>query len=204
MRVNIVKSVKAGFLQETELGKIANIMQSSQKLCDLTQHYRQQLESAAGKAGKNALKEQKITQFPAFTPCAIFYNGRSRQDVIGLTGLCYLDIDHINEEKLLLEAMNMLREDPHVVMASRSLSGKGLHILIRYRVHDVEVLPQRVTMNPDKMQRFYAKVYRHVASTYQQKLELELDSSAGHMEHQYIVSYDPELYYNPNAEALVI
>ena len=204
MRVNILKSIKSSVFQETELDKIASIMQSSQKLCNMTQQYREQLESVVEQADKKALKEQKIKKFPAFTPCASFYDGRTRQDVIGLTGLCFLDIDQISDEKQLLEAMDILRKDPHVVMASRSLSGNGLHILIRYRVHGVEVLLQRVTMTPDKMQRFYAKVYLHIATMYQQKLGQEMDSSSGHMEHLHIISYDPELYYNPNAEALVI
>ena len=72
----------------------------------------------------------KITLFPAFAPCAIFYDGKGRENVVGLTDLCFLDIDHIKEGQIR-EAMKNLNDDPHVVMASRSLSNEGLHILIR-------------------------------------------------------------------------
>lgn len=145
----------------------------------------------------------KTTRFPAFAPCAIFYGGKGREDAIGLTDLCYLDIDHIKEAKQIREAMNILREDPYVVMASRSVSGEGLHILIRYHLKDVEEPLQRTTMTPDEMQEVYAKVHSYFAIKYQQKLGLKPDPQAGHMEHLYIVTYDPELYYNPNAEAMM-
>lgn len=100
--------------------------------------------------------------------------------------------------------MIILRRDPYVVMASRSVSEEGLHILIRYKLKELEKPLQHVTMTPDEMQKVYNKVYCHLAATYLHKLGLESDLEAGHMEHLYIVSYDPELYYNPNAESLMI
>ena len=209
MRVGILKSVKAAKLQETELDRIAYMMQFSQEICTRTQIYRQYLEWNEKWNGKKKnitrkLKEMKATRFPAFAPCALFYDGKSRENVVGLTDLCYLDIDHIKEAKQIGEAMNMLREDPHVVMASRSLSNEGLHILIRYKLKDMEEPLKRVTMTPDEMQEVYAKVHSYFAIKYQQKLGLMPDPQAGHMEHLYIVSYDPELYYNPNAETMML
>lgn len=35
-------------------------------------------------------------------------------------------------------------------------------------------------------------------------LQLKIDRNAGHIEHLYVVSYDAELYYNPDAEPVVI
>ena len=207
MRVGIFKSVKAAKLQETELDRIVYMMQFSQEICTRTQIYRQYLEWHEKKSGKKTikrkLKEMKATRFPAFAPCVIFYGGKSREDVVGLTDLCYLDIDHIKEAKQIREAMNILRNDPYVVMVSRSLSNEGLHILIRYKLKDMEEPPRRMTMDPDEMQEVYAKVHSYFAIKYRQKLELKPDPQAGHMEHLYIVSYDPELYYNPNAEPMM-
>lgn len=207
MRVGIFKSVKAAKLQETELDRIVYMMQFSQEICTRTQKYRLYLEWHEKNKGKKSitrkLKEMKITRFPAFVPCAVFYDGKSREDVVGLTDLCYLDIDQIKEPKQIREAMDKLRNDPYVVMASRSLSNEGIHFLIRYNLKDMEGTPQRVTMTPDEMQDVYAKIYSFFAIKYQQKLELMADPQAGHMEHLYIVSYDPELYYNPNAETMM-
>lgn len=199
--------MKAAKLQETELDRIAYMMQFNQEVCNRTHIYRQYLECDEKKKGKKnitrKLKEMKITLFPAFAPCAIFYDGKGRENVVGLTDLCFLDIDHIKEGQIR-EAMKNLNDDPHVVMASRSLSNEGLHILIRYKLKDMEKPPQRVTMTTDEMQDVYAKVHSYFTIKYHQKLGLMPDPHTGHMEHLYIVSYDQELYYNPNAETMLI
>jgi len=146
----------------------------------------------------------KINKFTAFAPCALFYGGKSRNHVLGLTDFCYLDFDNVKEEKLLIDAMNILRNDRSVLLASRSVSNEGLHILIRYNLKDMELPPQRNSMTPDEMQELYGEVYDYFAAKYLQKLGLLPDYQAGHMERLYIVSYDPDLYYNPGAERLTI
>ena len=97
----------------------------------------------------------KISKFPAFAPCALFYGGKSRDHVIGLTDLCYLDFDRVEEEKRLIDAMSILRNDSNVVMASRSVSNEGLHILIRYKLKGMELPPQINSMTPKRMQVLY-------------------------------------------------
>ncbi|MBR1667134.1 MAG: hypothetical protein IJ693_02520 [Bacteroidaceae bacterium] len=200
MRVSIFYNAVATKPQETELDKIAYMMSFSQELSQRTRIYRDYL----GWDKRDKAKKMKITRFPAFCPCAILYGGKARQDVMGLTDLCFLDIDHIDDIKKLREAMSVLQGDKHVVMASRSLSDDGLHILIRYQLKDMEAPPQRTKMSAAKMQKLYRKVYDHLAARYKQKLGVSMDMSAGHMEHLFIVSYDPELYYNSNAEPLTI
>ncbi|MBR5698262.1 MAG: hypothetical protein IKX44_06530 [Prevotella sp.] len=200
MRVNIFESVKAPWPQETELDKIVHMMEFSQELCNRTQVYRKNLTWGPKKKVKNL----KITRFPAFTPNAILYEGKTRQHVLGLTDLCFLDLDHIDDKKKIEKAINVLRNDSHVVLASRSVSGQGVHILIRYQLKDMEAPPQRGTMTADEMQNMFGEVYDYLAAKYLLKLGLEADMEAAHMEHMYIVSYDPNLYYNPHAEPLQI
>ena len=200
MRVTIFKSVKASWPQETELDDIVRIMMSSPKICAWTQACRQYF----AKGDKMGAENIKISCFPAFAPCVNFYEGKARSNVIGLTDLCYLDIDHIENESLIIEALDILRNDANVVMASRSVSGRGLHILVRYQLKGMEAPPQRTEMTPTKMQEVYGEVFDYLAMKYQLKLGLEPDYHARDMGHVYIVSYDPDLYYNPNAETLVV
>lgn len=200
MRVNIFKNVMASWPQETELDKIVNMMQFSREIHLRTQLYRQ-FKANGDQLGA---EQMKITKFPAFAPCAIFCDGKSRDDVIGLTDICYLDFDDVKDGNLLVEAMNILRNDANVLMASKSVSGEGLHILVRYKLKEIEMPPQRITMTPVKMQDLYSDVYDYLAAKYLQKLSLMPDYHAGHMERVYIVSYDPDLYYNPQAETLTI
>lgn len=200
MRVSIFYNVVTGKPQETELDKIAYMMSFSQELSNRTQVYRDYLRWGR----KEKAKKIKITRFPAFCPSSILYDGKGRQNVMGLTDLCFLDIDHIEQEKKIEETLVILRNDRHVVLASRSVSGKGLHILIRYQLKDMEMPPGRTTMTPDKMQELYGKVYDYFAAKCQQKLGLTPDNNARHIERLYIVSYDSGLYYNPNAETQII
>ena len=200
MRVNIFKSITSSWPQEKELVKIVYSMMCNQDVYLKTHLYRSYLASG----NKNATEQMKKTKFAAFTPCAIFSEGKERKNVEGLTDLCYLDFDNIKDEKRLLDAMNILCNDRNVLMASRSVSNEGLHVLIPYKLKDMELPPLRVAMTPDEMEDVYANVYNYLADRYLQKLGLMPDYQAGHMEHMYIISYDPELYYNPNAESLII
>ena len=200
MRVNIFKKVKATWGQDTELDKIVSMMQTSEEIRLRTLLYRK-IRSSGDKAGTEYMK---ISKFPAFAPCALFYGGKSREHVLGLTDLCYLDFDNVKEERLLIDAMNILRNDRSVLLASRSVSNEGLHILIRYKLKDMELPPQRNSTTPDEMQELYGEVYDYFAAKYMQKLGLMPDHQAGHMERLYIVSYDPDLYYNRDAETLTI
>ena len=199
MRVSIFKNVVAAKPQETELDKIAYMMEFSQELCNRTQGYRQDLAWGHKKKALNL----KITHFPAFAPCAIFFEGKSRQHVVGLTDLCFLDYDHIGKTKIE-EVIKALRDDKNVVLASRSISGEGIHIIIRYKLKDMEIPPQRTTMSAKKMQDLYEKVYDHLAVIYLMRHGLEADMGAAHMEHMFIASYDPYLYYNPEAEPMIL
>ena len=200
MRVNIFKRVKASWGQNVELDQIVNSMQTNQEIRLRTILYRK-LRECGDEMGADYIKTIK---FPAFAPCASFYGGKRKNNVLGLTDLCYLDFDNVKDEKRLIDAMNILRIDRYVLMASRSVSNEGLHILVRYKLKDMEMPPQRTMMTPKEMQNLYGEVYDYFAEKYLRKLGLMPDYNAGHMDRLYIVSYDPELYYNPDAEMLTI
>lgn len=200
MQVTIFENIKNPRPFITDLDKIAEMMKHSPKLCNRTIDYRETL--AAGY--KDIAKEKKIRRFPAFSPCADFIDGIARKHVVGLTGLCYLDFDHVDNLHLIDVAMNKLRNDLHVVMASKSVSGNGLHILIRYKIVDLHTPVIRARMRPSTMQKWYKKAYDIIAVEYEQIVGFKADKQAGHIEHLYIVSYAPDLYYNPDAEPRLV
>ena len=200
MCVNYYKNLTASWPQRKELVRIVYSMMCSEEVVLSTRLYRNFMASDS----KDAAELTKRTKFAAFAPCAIFSEGKARENVKGLTDLCYLDFDNIKEEKRLIDAMNILRNDKNVLLASRSVSNEGLHVLIPYKLKDMELPPERKSMTPDEMQELYANVYNYLADKYMKKLGLMPDYNAGHMEHLYIVSYDSELYYNPNSESMII
>lgn len=200
MLVPVFQNIRASWGQDAELDDMVQLMRSDPRVCIWTNIYRQYL-AIGDSMGAGQIK---ITAFQAFAPCARFYGGKGREKVLGLTDLCYLDIDNVEEVNLLDEAMDILRKDPNVVLASRSVSNEGLHIMVRYQLEGMGLPPDRDSMTPKELQDVYGKVYDYLAADYQIKLGLESDQFARHMERLYIVSYDPNLYYNPQAENLII
>lgn len=94
MRVSIFKNVKwATEPAGTELDKIVFMMQFSQELCVRTEKYRQYLTWGR----KKRAEEMKVSLFPAFIPGAMMYGGKAKKNVVGMTDLCFLDIDHIKK-----------------------------------------------------------------------------------------------------------
>lgn len=138
---------------------------------------------------------------PAFAPAAILDSGKSKEDVIDLTGLCFLDIDHISEEDTKKTVM-ILSKDPFTRLASISVSGKGVHLLVRYTV-DFGYYDYPFISSPEKLRKLYKGVFIQLAKHYTQKLGLQVDMSGENAERLCIVSHDPKVYYNAESSAYV-
>ncbi len=200
MEVNVFKCIKAATPQVSELDEIVYAMQHSEKLFILTKEYRKCLASGQ----KKEARRYKTERFPVFMPCASVYDGKTRNDVLWLTDLCYLDIDHIEEKQKVTEALEILRNDLHVVLANKSVSGEGLHILVRYKIKNRVPDSTRTKMSASAMQKWYKKVFMIVSQRYDQLLGMATDKQCGNIERVYTISFAPGLYYNPDAEPLII
>lgn len=179
--------------KETELDDIVRIMRTSLRLRGLCKNYSKHVEN------DNKVKGRKIKKWliPAVIPSALLYNGKGQRNVVGLTNLCYIDIDRI-EEKQIMKTMDLLRRDEHVVLALRSMSGKGLHFLIKYEFEGMEQ-PNRNTMSWKMMAKTYKSVFNTISKFYSNVLDLPIDESGQNVVQSCNISYDPDLYYNPNA-----
>ena len=81
--------------------------------------------------GYRRIKSKKLKeQSPAVCWAAVFPKYRSCSSEYALTGLALMDADHLSKE--VMEAVLLkVRELPYVLMAWTSISGNGLHIVIR-------------------------------------------------------------------------
>ncbi len=154
---------------------------------------------AKGRKGKgDYIKKAKL---PAFAPAAILDSGKSPEDVIDLTGICFIDIDHITESDVQ-QTIQALSDDPHTLLASVSLSGKGVHLLVRYRVdfgdHDYPFIS-----SPEKMGKLYKDVFMNLAGYYSEKLGHQVDMSGDNAERLCLINHDPDVYYNPESAAYI-
>lgn len=193
MKLCIFSCLMAKFPKETELDDIVRVMRTSPKLRALCEEYRM-FKANGDKHGQLNIKRNKV---PAFVPSALLFDGKGHRNIIGLTDLCFMDLDNLDEEQINM-AMELLRKDDHVVLASRSMSGKGLHFLIRYRFKDMEQ-PQITSMSYIRMSLTYSAVFNTLSLHYSNTLHLPIDESCRNAVQTCNISYDEDLYYNPNA-----
>ncbi len=198
MLFNTINNTKSRFADKvSSLDKIVSVMRNSHLLQELCEEYRKLLNAENIKAAK----ELKISKVPAFAPCAILYGGKSRNDVMGLTGYGIIDIDHISNEQVE-NAFALLQDDPHVVLAARSISNHGIHIIFRYEFSNIN-MPTRIHVRPGRMNTIYGAVIKTVMAHYDKLLNLPMDIQCMNIERTMILSYDPELIYNPDAAKFV-
>lgn len=179
------------------LQKIVNISRSAPDIVTYTKQAREWYAKGMTRKGDII----KFTQLPAFAPCAILEGGKSKNDVVDLTGICFIDIDHISEDQAKL-TIQTLKEDPYTLFVAESISGKGIHLLVRYTI-DYGPSNMPFLSNPTRLRGLYKRVFLSLADLYTKKLGMQVDLSGVNAERLCIISYDPHLYYNPDSERYV-
>lgn len=155
-----------------------NIYPDCRPLKEQTLLARQRL-AEGDKAGYDQIKRL----FPAITPHAYYPGGRGKESEHELSGVMMLDFDHLdeNEMKAQLESSKKL---PSVILACKSLSGKGVHILIRY--------------TPMAEEQF-GLCYKALSEYAERVLGKTPDPACKNINRLMIINYDPDVYYNPEA-----
>ena len=197
MDVSIFKNLHSAKPLKTPLEKIVQMIRTSPPLQEFTEEARRHY--AAGEKGKgDSIKKNLL---PAFAPAGVLLEGKGRDNLVGLTGLCFIDIDHVDEEKIE-SCMSLLQADEHILLAARSISGKGLHILVPYSLWREDPLAP-LPATPGKMNQIYGSVFKSMADRYSRMLDLQIDHSAENVERLCLVSYDDKAWYNPTAIPIV-
>ena len=115
--------------------------------------------------------------------------------------MCFIDIDHLSEEQIST-IIDRLRQDEHVIMMSRSVSGAGLHILIRYSLWSEDSL-EVIGLTPKRINQVYGCVFKSTAAHYHEILSVPIDKCGMNAERLCLISFDSDVYYNPDAIPLV-
>jgi hypothetical protein len=112
----------------------------------------------------------KTELLPTFRFNFTFKNSASNKNIMGSTNLMYLDVDNVEH----------IPDNGMIYAKWKSLSKTGYGILVK--THNVN------------LDNFNAS-YKHLGRW----LGVDLDENAGKATQQTILSYDPELYFNPNS-----
>ncbi|MDY6373339.1 MAG: CRISPR-associated primase-polymerase type B [Bacteroidales bacterium] len=138
----------------------------------------------------NAYRNQK-KRLP-YIVCGRFNPSFRRKENFAYTEYFIIDIDHIGEKNVSIESVkNKVVADERVVMCFTSPSEDGLKLMFRLskRCYDA-----------GEYSLFYKLFLKEFSNQY--GLEQVLDSRTSDVTRACFLSYDPNVYYNPNATAV--
>lgn len=133
----------------------------------------------------------KKKNLPLVTVHADFEKGRKDGDPHTYNDLILTDIDHISGEQID-DLMPSIKKQPYVVLACRSVSGEGLHILT-----NVEVEGGITDEN-------FKDVFQATTQLVEYDLNIVADKHVNTISRCMFLNYDDEVYYNPDATSLDI
>ncbi|MFV0152941.1 DUF5906 domain-containing protein [Empedobacter falsenii] len=133
--------------------------------------------------GKMEPYEKAKKSLLAFTPSATFKGGRKLDYLQYNNQIIVLDIDKVEKNKLA-EIKQKATELSTTLVAFISPSNNGLKLFVK------------VSTNQDE----HKNTYNIVKEFYEKELEIEIDKSGKDITRLCFYSYDPEIYFNPNAE----
>lgn len=167
---------------ETVFNKITT---PHQKLID----YIKQLRTVAT---IDAKKYRQLKVKLPYLVAATFNPAFRKKDCFAHTSYFIIDIDHINEKELDLNTLfNKITNDKRVVLAFRSPSNDGIKLFFKL---------DELCYDSGKYSLFY-KLFAQKFST-QYNLSQVIDKTTSDVSRACFVSYDPNAYFNPNADEI--
>ena len=156
-----------------------------------TEWYR---DRAAVVSRSYANSEVKEKVMPVFS-VSVLFNGLGKQmsHVLQFTGLAMCDIDHVPSERMD-EVLSLIQHDPHTIAAYITVSKEGIRVIFRYQRQqggpvNGEVFPAAWT----KGNEYYAQL---TGEAY--------DKACNNANRLSGMAYDPDVYFNPDAEPFVV
>lgn len=197
MQVSIFTNVYSGIPQESTLEDIIFSIKSSKRLKKSTSKVRKYLNEG--------LMEKAVMikkgSLPAFVPAAQLLGGKGHDNIVSLTGLCFIDIDKISEEEIQ-RVREIACNDEHTVMVKQSVSGHGIHIFIRYILQSDKVVAL-CGLSPREMKNKYIKICKAIHHYYRGVYKIKIDKTSTNPCQLCIISADSDVYYNPSAKPLI-
>lgn len=190
-KVSVFRCCKSKTVDETKsLGDIFNVIKTGGYIagCRNLKEYTEIGRKLLNEGNAPAYKVFKESRMPAIMTNALFEKGRKSTDPHSFQEVQYVmfDIDKIEDVELWLEDMH---ENPSkydmFYAAYISLSGNGLHILVAVRGLTDEN---------------FKDCYKHIASEIEIHYNLNVDMSCCDIARLCILSYDPNIFINEQAE----
>ncbi len=121
------------------------------------------------------------------TTAVICRDGRTQKNIIGHTGYCHADFDHLPEEDLS-RCMERLASDPYVFIAYITISNRGIRVIFKI----------------DSTGKHYKQAFLQGNRYFQNLIGHEFDAACKNETRLCGLCHDPQAIYHPDAKALHI
>lgn len=120
--------------KRTTLLQVVETIRSDKRLQVLTENHRLYLQRGDDKAAK---REKQYA--PCFAVAVRFNGGKDLECIEGWTGLSLVDFDDVPSSQLE-DAFALICRDSHTMLAYKTLSGRGIRVLYKWKVESEELM----------------------------------------------------------------
>ncbi len=182
--------------------EVVEIIRADQRLQVLTENHRRYRT-----LGDTARADAEKNHMPCYSVAVLFSGGKQQKHIVSYTGLSIVDLDHIPSERMA-EVLTMVRNDSHTLLAYTTISGEGVRVITRFALND------NVNVNdncrPDGWSTstlsssLYKTAFLTVNEYYQRLTGCDYDEKCKNATRLSGMAHDPEVYYNPDATAIIV
>ena len=195
--------------------EVVEIIRADQRLQVLTENHRRYRAM-----GDTARAEAEKQHMPCYSVAVLFSGGKQQKHIVSYTGLSIVDLDHVPSERMA-EVLEKVRGDEHTLLAYTTISGEGVRVIFRYTLNrttdcanftdlSIDSSSTLQTNNPSNRcnlwldNKEYRQVFEQGNEYYCNLLHLPYDEKCKNATRISGMAHDPEVYYNPEAVAIIV
>ena len=182
--------------------EVVEIIRVDQRLQVLTENHRRYRAQ-----GDTARAEAEKQHMPCYSVAVLFSGGKQQKPIVSYTGMSIVDLDHIPSERMA-EVLEKVRSDEHTLLAYTTISGEGVRILARYALNDDD--DENDNCRPDGWSTstlsssLYKTAFLTVNEYYKRLTGCDYDEKCKNATRISGMAHDSDVYYNPNAVAIIV
>ena len=197
--------------------EVVEIIRADQRLQVLTENHRRYRAQ-----GDTARAEAEKQHMPCYSVAVLFSGGKQQKHIVSYTGMSIVDLDHIPGERMA-EVLEKVRSDEHTLLAYTTISGEGVRVIARYETPSnspsmgrnqasqetiptniLEALPIEGELSEGLRGSLYKFAFLTVNEYYKRLTSCDYDEKCKNATRISGMAHDSDVYYNPNAVAIIV
>ena len=182
--------------------EVVEIIRADQRLQVLTENHRRYRAQ-----GDTARAEAEKQHMPCYSVAVLFSGGKQQKHIVSYTGLSIVDLDHIPSERMA-EVLEKVQSDEHTLLAYTTISGEGVRVITRFALNDN--VNDNDNCRPDGWSTstlsssLYKTAFLTVNEYYKRLTGCDYDEKCKNATRISGMAHDSDVYYNPNAVAIIV